>query len=187
MAKTWCRALAALAGLGLVISVAVAQGPKQDGAPPYFKQMRLTEKQVQSFITVQKQLAPLSSKLETAEKPDPALQKQIEQIAKSNGFTSLDELADVGDNISIVLAGLDPKTGKFTEPPDLIKQSMEDVKNDKQMSQQDKDRALAEMQDALKSATPLQYKENIALVKKYQQTLDQVLGPEGDKQAAPAK
>jgi hypothetical protein len=188
MGTTWLRALAAFAGLGLMICASAAQGQKQDPDDQSFKQMRLTDKQVKGFISAQKQLAPLTSKLEAqGEKSDPALQKQVEQIAKTNGFTSLEELGDVTSNISIVLAGLDPKTGQFTEPPDLIRKEMEEVKQDTQMSQKDKDQALSEMQKALKVAAPLQYKENISVVKKYQKELEQVMAPEADEQGGANK
>jgi hypothetical protein len=189
MRTMWIRALAAFAGLGLIISSGVAQGQKPGEPEPAFKQMRLTDKQVQGFISAQKQLAPLSSKLEAAgEKSDPALQKQVEQIAKSNGFSSVEELGDVSANISIVLAGLDPKTGQFTEPPELLRKEIESVKQDKQLPQKDKDQAVAELQAALKAATPLQFKENIAVVKKYQKDLDQVLGSQdAEQQQGPAK
>ena len=59
---------------------------------------------------------------------------------------------------------------------------MDEIKQDKQMSQQDKDQALSEMQEALKNASPLQFKENVVLVKKYQKELDQVLQAEPTKQ-----
>ena len=189
MRTMWLRALAAFAGLGLMISSGVAQGQKPGEPEPGFKQVRLTDKQVQAFISAQKQLEPLSSKLEAAgDKADPALQKQVEQIAKSNGFASVEELGDISANISIVLAGLDPKTGQFTEPPELLRKEIESVKQDKQLPQKDKDQALAELQEALKSAAPLQFKENVAVVKKYQKDLDQVLGgQETEKQEAPKK
>jgi hypothetical protein len=179
MKITWLRILALCAGLGLLASAGMAQGQAQGEGEQPFKQVKLTEKKVQAFIAAQKQLAPLSSKLEaSADKPDPALQKQVEQIAKSNGFSTVDELGEVSANISLVLAGLDPQTGQFTEPPDQIRKEMEQVKQDKQMSQEDKNQALAEMQQALKTATPLQFKENLALVKKYQKELDELVGPE---------
>ena len=85
-------------------------------------------------------------------------------------------------NISLVLAGLDPQSGQFTEPPDQIKKDIDELKQDKQLSQKDKDQALAEMQEALKSAAPLQFKENVAVVKKYQKELDQVTPQEAEKQ-----
>src|SRR5262245_44169363 len=79
MGTTWLRALAAAAGLGLMISASVAQGQKQLPDAPAFTQIKLTEKQVQAFLSAQRQIAPLADKLETAgEKGDPALQKRIE-------------------------------------------------------------------------------------------------------------
>src|SRR5262249_33686449 len=152
--------------------------------------VKLTEKHIKGYISAQKQLAPLAGKLEGPDdKADPELEGQLQQIAKSNGFSGVDELAEVGANISIVLAGLDPKTGQFTEPPEQIKKEMEEVRQDAQMSQQDKDQALSEMQEALKAATPLQFKENVALVKKYQKELDQVAPqePQQEQQQPPKK
>jgi hypothetical protein len=188
MRTMWLGTLAGLVGLGLFTFSGMAQSQKQDEGGQSLKQMKLTEKQIQSFISAQKQLAPLSSKLDAAgDKPDPALQSELEKIAKNNGFSTLDELGDVGANISIVLAGLDPKTGKFTEPPDLIKKDIEEIKQNKEMSQKDRDEALSEMQQALKTAAPLQFKENVALVKKYQKELDQVLGQDQENQEGAAK
>jgi len=181
MRTIWLGKLAVLAGLTLLAASAVAQTQK-DGQDQ-LKQIKLSENQVRNFISAQKQLAPLASKLEgTTDKPDPALQKQIEQIAKSNGFSTLDEFDDVAANISLVLAGLDPESGKFTEPPEQIKKEIDELKQDKQMSQKDKDQALAEMQEALKRAAPLEFKENVAVVKKYQKELDEVSPPEAEKQ-----
>jgi hypothetical protein len=182
MRTTWLGKVAVLAGLALFAASAIAQN--KDGQDQWqFKQIKLTEKQVRDFISAQKQLAPLASKLDGAtDQTNPALQKQIEQIAKTNGFATLDEFDDVAANISLVLAGLDPQSGQFTEPPDQIKKDMDEIKQDKQLSQKDKDQALGEMQEALKKAAPLQYKENVAVVKKYQKELDQVTTQEPEKQ-----
>ena len=43
------------------------------------------------------------------------------------------------------------------------------------------------MQEELKSAAPLQFKENVTVVKKYQKELDQGLQQEQEKQQEPAK
>jgi hypothetical protein len=183
MRTIWLGKLAVLAGLALFATSAIAQSQKDGQDQPQLKQIKLTEKQVRDFISAQKQLTPLASKLESAtDTPDPALQKQVEQIAKSNGFSTLDEFDDVAANISLVLAGLDAQSGQFTEPPDQIKKDMDELKQDKQLSQKDKDQALAQMQEALKSAAPLQFKENVAVVKKYQKELDQVTPQETEKQ-----
>jgi hypothetical protein len=178
MRSTWLVTLAVFAGLGAFASTGMAQGARQEqGEQQQFKQMKLTDQQIQSFITTQKKLAPLASKLEAAAgQPDPALQKQVEQIAKSSGFATMEEFSDVGANVSVVLAGLDAQTGQFLEPPDQIRRDMEEVKKDQQMSKEEKDQALAEMQAALKTAVTLKFKENVALVKKYQKELEQVLG-----------
>src|SRR5262245_15879626 len=183
MRTIWLGKLAVLAGLALFAAPAIAQGQKDSQEQRQLKQIKLTEKQVRDFISAQKQLAPLASKLEgTTDKPDPALQKQIEQIAKSNGFSTLDEFDDVAANISLVLAGLDPEPGKFTEPPEQTKKELDELKQDKQMSQKETDQDLAEMQEALKRAAPLEFKENVAVVKKYQKELDEVSPPEAEKQ-----
>jgi len=183
MRAIWLGKLAMLAGLALLAASAVAQTPKDGQDQGQLKQIKLTEKQVRDFISAQKQLAPLASKLDSAaDKPDPALQKQVEQIAKSNGFSTLDEFDDVAANISLVLAGLDPQSGQFTEPPEQIKKEIDELKQDKQMSQKEKDQVLAEMQDALKRAAPLQFKENVAVVKKFQKELDEVTPQEAEKQ-----
>jgi hypothetical protein len=180
MRRTWLVMVGALAGFGaglaLFASSGLAQGAQQQqGEQQRFKEMKLTEKQIQSFIATQKKLAPLASKLE-ADQPDPALQKQVEQIAKSSGFSTMDEFSDVGANVSVLLAGLDAQTGQFIEPPDQIRRDMEEVKKDPQMSKQEKDQAVAQMQAALKTAVPLKFKENVALVRKYQKELEQALG-----------
>jgi hypothetical protein len=181
MRTIWLGKLAVLAGLALFATSAIAQSQKDGQDQSQLKQIKLTEKQVRDFISAQKQLAPLASKLESAaDKPDPALQKQVEQIAKSNGFSTLDEFDDVAANISLVLGGLDPQ-GQFTEPPDQIKKDIDELKQDKQLPQKDKDQSLAEMQEALKRAAPLQFKENVAVVKKYQKELDQVTPQETEK------
>ena len=177
--------LAFMIGLAMLGPSVVAQGQKESERQQQVKQ---TDRQVQSYISVQKQFAPLAAKLEGAgDQPDPALQSQTEQIAKSNGFASLEELDDVATNIALVLDGIDPQTGQFLEPSEQIKKAMDEVRQDGQMPQKDKDQALAEMQEELKSAAPLQFKENVTVVKKYQKELDQVLQQEQEKQQEPAK
>jgi hypothetical protein len=183
MRTIWFGRLAVLAGLALFATSAIAQNQKDGQDQGQFKQIKLTDKQVRDFISAQKQLAPLASKLESAaDKPNPALQKQIEEIAKSNGFSTLDEFDDVAANISLVLAGLDPQSGQFTEPPDQIKKDIEELKQDTQLSQKEKDQALAEMQEALKRTAPVQFKENVVVVKKYQKELDQIIPQDAENQ-----
>jgi len=182
MKTIWLRLLSTFVTLGLLGTTATAQVKQQEEGQP-FKQIKLTDKQVQGFISAQKELASLSSKLEgEGDKPNPALENELEQIAKTNGFSTVDELEEVGANISMVLLGLDPHSGQFTEPPDQIKRDIDEVKQDTQIAQNEKDQLLSTMQEALKTAAPLQFKENVALVKKYQKQIDDVLPKEPPKQ-----
>jgi hypothetical protein len=145
-----------------------------------------TEKTIEGFISAQKQLAPLASKLEASGgKVDSETQKEVDRIAKSSGFATIDELGEVTDNISLVLAGLDQQTGQFTEPPDLIRREMEKVKGSTELSEEDKAKTLTAMQEALKSVPPVQFKENVVLVKQYQKELDEVLRQEQGSQQDP--
>ena len=95
------------------------------------KQIKLTDNQVKSFIAAQTDLAAIASKIQAAgEKPDPALQAELEGIAKKHGFSDFAELDDVAANISIVMAGLDSQTGDFVDPVEALQKELEDVKKD---------------------------------------------------------
>ena len=122
------------------------------------KQIKLTEKYIQGFIAAAKDMANLS---------DDANPDQPEAIAKRNGFASLAEYEDVGMNISIIMSGIDPQTKKFTEPPEQIRKQIAAVKADKSVPEGEKKDTLEEFEAALKTARPVQFKENIALVLKY--------------------
>lgn len=179
------RAVFAAIAVGLMMSIAPVGGAAfAQGAPVAqdagdFQQIKLTEAQVKGFVNAQKEInniQGIAEKLQaTQDKPDPALQKQLEDIAKKNGFKDFAELDDVAANVSIVLTGLDPQTGEYTDPVELIKKEMEEVKADKSIPEKDKKQTLDEMADALKNTPPLKYKENVALVKKYQKDIEKAL------------
>jgi hypothetical protein len=67
----------------------------------------------------------------------------------------------------MVMSGIDPQTKKFTEPPEQIKKEIAALKADKTVQETEKKDDLAELEAALKTAKPIQFKENIALVLKY--------------------
>jgi hypothetical protein len=100
-------------------------------------------------------------------KPDPKVDAQAAAVAKKNGFASLAEYDDVATNISMVMSGIDPQTKKFSEPPEQIKKEIAALKADKTVKDADKKQDLTQLEAALKSAKPIQFKENIALVLKY--------------------
>jgi hypothetical protein len=134
------------------------------------KQIKLTDKHIQSFLAAYKDLAELYNG--TNPEPDPKMEAQAEAIVKKNGFANLDEYDDVSLNISMILPGIDPQTKKFTQPPEQIKREIAALKANKSISAAEKKEDLAQLEAALKIAKPIQFKENIALVLKY---FDQLL------------
>jgi hypothetical protein len=63
------------------------------------------------------------------------------------------------------MSGIDPQTKKFTEPPEQIKKEIAALKADKTIPEGQKKQDLVELEAALKIAKPIQFKENIALVR----------------------
>jgi hypothetical protein len=138
------------------------------------KQIKLSDKQIEGFIAAQKDMTAATEKMQ-GDKPDSKIQAQLETIAKKYGFANFAEYDDVAANISMVMSGIDPKTKAFTEPPVVIRNEIARVQADKTMSAADKKNTLAELNEALKTAQPIQFKENIALVTKYYDKLDALM------------
>ena len=130
------------------------------------KQIKLTEKHIQNFITAHEEMAKLYDGADL-DKPDPKVDAQAEAVAKKNGFASLAEHEVVLMNISMIMSGLDPQTKNFTEPPEQIKEVIAALKVDKAVPEAEKKEYLGQLEAALKNAKPIQFKENIALVVKY--------------------
>jgi hypothetical protein len=110
-----------------------------------------------------------------SDKPDPKVQAELETIAKKHGFASFGEYDDVAANISMVMAGIDPQTKAFTEPQAAIKKEIDEVQADKSIPEKEKKQMLEELNEALKSAQPIQNPGNIELVKQYWDKIDAVL------------
>lgn len=142
----------------------------KDQAPPAatqdVKQIKLAEDQVKNFIKAQADLSAISAKLQAAgEKADPELQKELEGIATKHGFKSFEELDDVAANISIVMSGLDQQSGNFVDPVEALQKELDDVKKDESIPEADKKQLVDELNEAIKTTPPLQFKENIEIVK----------------------
>jgi hypothetical protein len=150
----------------VVVTVALLGESATAQQPPAVKQIKLTEKQVQGLAAAYADMGKLFEK-QNPDKPDPKVLAQAEALAKKNGFANLDEYDNVSFNVSMIMSGIDPKTKNFTEPPEQIKKDIEALKADKSVSEADKKKELAQLQAALKTAKPIQFKENIALVLKY--------------------
>src|SRR5262245_23267229 len=160
--------IAAIAAVALVhfSGLASAQAP--------VKQLKLTDKQIEGFIAAHKDMGAVAEKLE-GEKADPAIQSKLEVIAKKFGFKDFNEYDDVASNIALVMAGMDPQTKAFTDPPTAIKREIDEVTADKSMPEKERKQALDELNEAMKMAQPIQFPGNIELIKKYYDRLEPLL------------
>ena len=162
--------IAALAAVALVhySGAALAQGA--------VRQIPLTEKHIEGFISAQKDMAQVAEKMQgNSDKPDPKVQAELETIAKKHGFASFQEYDDVAANISMVMAGIHPQSRVFTEPKVAIQQEIDEVKGDNSIPEKEKKQMLEELAEALKSAQPIEHPANVELVKKYWEKIDEVL------------
>src|SRR6266481_5162463 len=144
------------------------------------KQIKLTEKHLQGFMAASKDM----TKLYEGAKPDQKLEARAAAIAKKNGFASLDEYDDASTNISMIFSGIDPQTKKFTEPPEQIRKEIAALKADKFVPEAEKKEDLAQLEASLKTAKPIQFKENIALVLKYFDQLTPLMQDQDSKRPA---
>lgn len=183
-----CTTVVAALMMGLI-----AAGPAVAQEVEELKQIELTEQQVAGFISAQKDLQPLSSKLlEGGDKPDDALKGELDGISKKHGFESFLDMEIVGANISLVLDGLDRKTGAYTDPVEKMKLELENIKTDASIPEEDKKLVMEDLTQEIAAAKPLQFQSNIDVVKKFQPELEKLtVDGAGESQpddgAAPAK
>jgi hypothetical protein len=154
-----------------------AQASPAPGQPPVLKQMALTDRQIDGVLTAQKDMDAITEKLPDDAKPDAKIIAELDAVAKKNGFASYDEYKDVIDNISLVLAGIDPATKKYVGSEAIIKAQIAQIQSDNGMPANDKKQALADFDEALKAPSPpIENKGNIDLVVKYYDKLADALG-----------
>jgi hypothetical protein len=141
------------------------------------KQIKLNEKQIEGFIAAQKDMAAVTEQMQggNGDKPDPKVQAELENVAKKHGFASFAEYDEVAANISMVMAGIDPQTKAFTDPKVAIQKEIDEVTADTSIPEKEKKQMLDELNEALKTAQPIQNPGNIELVKKYYEKIDAVL------------
>jgi hypothetical protein len=166
--------------LAVVFSTLLAAALLHPGATAAqeVKQMKLTEKHIQGFVGASKDMARLYAGA-NPDQPNPKVEAQAAAVAKKNGFASLDEYDNASMNISMIIAGIDPQTKKFTEPPEQIKKQIADLKADKSVPEAEKKEDLAQLDAAVKNAKPVQFKENIALVLKHYDQLAPLMEEQG--------
>ena len=174
----------AVMGLGLALAGPAGaqtpqapQGQQTQETEEQFKQVKVTDAHIKGFLGAQKEMAELAQKqggAQPSESTDPKIQAELEAIAKRHGFQTFVEFDDVAFNVSMVIGGLDEQ-GAFTDPVTSIKKEIEDINADKTIAEKDKKQMLEELDEALKHTPPLQYPENVEIVKKYRAEIEKVL------------
>ena len=165
------RALRFIIAIILAIGLAHISGHAMAQA---VKQIQLTEKQIQNYIASQKDISAIMQKAQGGpnDKPDPKVLAAIEAAAKKYGFANLAEFNDVSENISLLMNCIDPKTKTFSEPKVAIQREIDELKANTAIPEPQKKQMLADLNEALKTAEPIQYKSNIELVTKYYDQID---------------
>lgn len=165
----------ALASAALALAAIMGLRPAAAQEVEELKQIELTEKQVSGFIAAQKDLQPLSAKLlEGGDTPEASLKGELDAIAKKHGFESFMDMETVGANISLVLDGLDPKTGGYTDPVEKMKAELQNIKSDASIPEDDKKLVMEDLNQEIAAAKPLQFRGNIDIVKKFQPELEKL-------------
>lgn len=197
--RDFVRPLAAMLGIAVAIAVAsygdaFAQAKQQQPAPPQkqapaqgappqaaeappLKQIALTEKQIESVLSAQKDMDAVTANIPDNAPPDPKIDDKLDDVAKKYGFTGYPDYSTVVDNISLVLGGIDPASKKYVGAEAVIKAQIAQVTADKKMPAKDKKDTLADLNEALKQKQPaVENKGNIDLVLKYYDKLSEALG-----------
>lgn len=164
-------AMACLIGGAGLAPRAMAQDAAGD-----IRQMVLSEAQVKGLIAAQPDLAAVAKKLEgVPEGKEVSVEKELDEIAVKHGFKNFAELDDVSANVQLVLDGLDPESGEYTDPVVGLQDELAEVKADVTMAADEKKALVAELEEALASIPPLKHKENIELVKTHQKAIQEAL------------
>ena len=150
--------------------------PPQAAQAPELKQIALTDKQIESVLSAQKDMDAITDKLPDNAPPDPKIDAKLDEVAKKYGFAGYPDYNTVIDNISLVLGGIDPATKKYVGSEAVLKSQIAEVQADKKMSAADRKEALDQLNQALKQPEPaVQNKGNIDLVVKNYDKLSPIM------------
>jgi hypothetical protein len=167
-------AFASAVAIGLMSLIVAPAANAQDA----FNQLQLTDKHIQGFIAAQADITQFIEKNPAQEgtAPTDKQQAELDAIAKKHSFKDYTEYDDVAYNISVILSGIDPDTGKYTDPIELIKKEIAEINADSQINPAEKKQMLEELNDALKNTPPVKFPSNITLVSKHREALEKALG-----------
>jgi hypothetical protein len=160
----------------VVTGVALAQNNQAEPSEDAPKQIALTDAQIGNVLAAKSDIDAIVSKLpQNGNEPSPKVMAQLDAAAKKHGFANYAEYDDVAGNISMVMEGFDPQTKKYVGQDVVIKQEIAQVQADKKMPANDRKEALNQLNDELKSVTPLQFPANVDIVGKYYDKLSEAM------------
>lgn len=139
------------------------------------RQIELTEPMIMNFISAQKQIKNRASEIEAAGEDEAKIVAILTEVAKGNGFSSFEELDVVSANVTLTLTGIDPETGSYTDPKESMRQELKAIEEDQALASEEKERLLAELQEAIEATPDLQFPGNVELVKKHAAEIEAVL------------
>ena len=170
MYRMLCLTIAALA-------VVLVTLPTSASAQVPATQIQLTEKNVEGFIAAQKEMWTLAEKMRGGDAVVLSQAKgksrvERDAIVKKYGYRDYAEYEAVANNISTVMAAIDPQTKEYADPQTAIKKEIDDVRTDGTIPNKEKKQLLAELNEALNTAPSVQFPTNIELVRKYYDKID---------------
>ena len=178
------RAAAAILALSLSLCLPAAA---EDAAPAgetgvnydRLQQIALTEAQIKGYVEAMPDMqAAIGDAPADASEPDAKTMAKLDDIARKHGFRNFDDYNTVAGNISLVLDGVDPQSKTYVGPDKLIENAIAGVKADKQMTEPERQAALADL-DSQRTASPaVKFPGNIELVVR---NYDALTGPEAGK------
>src|SRR5262245_6555940 len=156
------------------IAVVLVGFPTSSPAQVAAAQIKLTEKHVEGFIAAQRDMSAVAEKIHgsISNLPNAKYEAELNAVTKKHGFKNFAEYEAVAANISLVMAAIDPQTKVFNDPQSAIKKELEQVSANKTIANNEKKKLLRELNEALKSAEPIQFPTNIELVTKYYDKID---------------
>lgn len=167
------------------------KAPQQQTAPPapgpaeapQFKEIALTQAQIEGVLGAQKELDDIVAKMSQSDNAvaDPKITSQFEDVVKKHGFANYAAYNDAVETISFVLGGFDPATKTYVGPEAVLKQQIAAVEADKTLPAADKKAALDELNTMAKSPPPaIEIKANIDLVGRYYDRLAAALAQDDE-------
>jgi hypothetical protein len=135
------------------------------------EQIELTEKQLQSFVASQKDIEAIEEIMTTNDlrKPGDKLLAELDRVAKKHGFAGAAELDAVATNVEMIVAGIDPKTRKFSAlaVATAMQEEMEAVEKETSLDAKQKQEILDDLRDLRDAINSIKHPANIELVTKY--------------------